>query len=193
MRNKIAAVAIILLTVFLLIFFIYYQGFSFFKNNNAGDLTCVDKQAEKIVRGQSLEGLLNDGEKVQVLYNYYNCNEIKRNDIIIYNYIEKNQPSEIIKTIKAIPGDTIVLRDNETGTRNILVNDEILKTSTGEPYVLSANKKTMIALHINDYNGVIPPNNYVILGNLANGSIDSIKFGFVKKDNIIGKAIKFID
>jgi len=185
MKKILLTIAIILAIGLLVLMIFPYKGFSLLADKNLGDLKCVNRQEEKTVRGQSLEGVLNEDETVKVFYGYYNCNEVKRDDFIIYNYTK--QSNELIKMVKAIPGDKIELRTNEQGERNIFVNDEILKNSIGDAYVLPIGKKTMIELHINDYNEVMPADNYIILGNLANGSIDSIKFGFVKKDDIIGK------
>ena len=48
----------------------------------------------------------------------------------------------------------------------------------------------MLELYINDYQGVIPANAYLILGNQAEGSLDSIRFGLIGKEGIVGKIVQ---
>jgi len=148
------------------------------------NLTCITKIEEKTVRGTSLTGLIENGQTVKILYGYYNCNEIKRNDIVIYNYTGNKNP--LIKIIKALPGDKFSLEKTQAGW-NILINNEIAKNSNNQYYVLSESGYKMLSLYEKDYKGIIPQNTYLILGNLADGSLDSTKFGLVDKSDIIGK------
>lgn len=187
--KKILITILIVFIVCLISYFVFYKSnIKLFEKKIAGNLACVSEQEASIVRGQSLEGIFNDGDNVKILHDFYDCNDIQRGDVIIYDY--SKQEDNLIKSVKAIPGDTIELRANEQGSRNIFVNGEILTSSSGAPYILAAGKKTMLELHINDFQGKVPENMYVILGNQPEGTLDSIRFGFVNKQRIIGKAIK---
>jgi len=153
-----------------------------------GNLNCIEEEQSRIVKGNSLHGIIENGEMVKILKNYYNCNEIQRDDVINYQYTSNK--NSIIKIVKAIPGDDFKLQKNEQGNYNILVNNQILTISTGESYELSENKKQMLALYERDYKGKIPPDVYLILGNVVSGTLDSTRFGLISKNGIIGKVIK---
>ncbi len=145
---------------------------------------CSAKIEERIVRGSSLSPLVETGETEKILFDYYNCNEIKRNDIIAYDYSGCSNP--IIKIVKGLPKDKFHLEKNSRGW-NILINGEIVKNSQDKPYILSEKKSKMLALYERDYKGVIPENAFLILGNLVSGSLDSTRFGLIDKSNILGK------
>ncbi|MBA3063917.1 signal peptidase I, partial [Candidatus Woesearchaeota archaeon] len=140
----------------------------------------------RTVLGSSLSPFINSGDKIKILFGYYNCYEIKREDIIIYNFAGNENP--IIKIVKGIPEDKFELRKSDFGW-NILINNQILKNFKGKPYVISDNRYKMLSLYERDYKGVIPKNAYLLLGNLVSGSVDSTRFGLVDKSNIIGKVV----
>ena len=162
--------------------------FAYLKFNNKSEkfnLTCVSEQADEIVRGQSLSGVIEEGQTVKLLKDFYNCNQVRRGDVIAYNLSGRTEP--IIKIVKGLPGDEFKLEQNQRGGYNIIINNQILTVSTGAPYELAAGRQKMLELYIHDYNGVIPPDAYLIFGNLPSGSLDSTRFGLVGKDGIIGK------
>jgi len=144
----------------------------------------TEKVAE--VKGNSLSGLIEEGAKIKVLENYYACNDVKRGDIVEYHYAGNSNP--IIKIVKGIPGDKISLKQNGNYW-NILINGEVLKNSKGEAYHIDDKGYKILSLYINDYHGVIPQDAYLILGNDPAGSLDSSRFGFVGKDDFIGKVL----
>lgn len=150
-----------------------------FQNN------CIAKTEERLVRGNSLSGLVEPGQTVKILFGFYDCNEIKRGDIAAYNYA--GNPEPIIKIIKGISGDKFNLKSAESGGWNVIINDEIVKNSQNQPYVLKEKGYKMLSLYEKDYKGVIPENAYLILGNAANGTLDSSVFGFIDKSDILGK------
>ena len=69
----------------------------------------------------------------------------------------------------------------------ILVNGKVLKNSEGKAYLLNEQRKKILSLYEKDYNGVIPENAYLVLGNLPEGSMDSTRFGLIGKSSIIAK------
>jgi len=164
---------------------LFLTGFFLFYSNQ--DVNCVEKTEEKIVIGESLAGLIESGSTVRILYGYYDCHEIEREDIIIHNH--PGNPNPIIKIAKGLPGDTIHLgKSNNASGWNILINNEIIKNSYGQPYVLDETRHKMISLYEKDYKGIIPENAYLILGNVAGGSLDSSRFGLVDRRDVLGKA-----
>ena len=179
-----AGMGLALIVIAELVFFAYLK-LKEIKYNQQFNLTCVSEQTDEIVRGQSLSGLIAEGQTVKLLKNFYNCNPVQRGDIVAYNY--SRLPEPIIKIVKGLPGDQFNLQKNERGSYNVLINGKIIATSANQPYVLQAGTQKMLELYINDYKGVIPPDTYLIFGNLALGSLDSTQFGLVGKEGILGK------
>ena len=125
----------------------------------AQNLTCITKTQENIVRGNSLTGLIENGETVKIFYGYYNCNKIRRNDIVIYNYTGNKNP--LIKIIKGLPKDNFHLQKTKAGW-NIIINNKTAKNSEGMPYILDKQAYAMLSLYEKDYKGIIPENAYLI-------------------------------
>jgi len=145
---------------------------------------CPIRLEKNIVRGNSLSGLIEHGTEIDTLFGYYDCREVQRNDIVLYWYGRNDVP--LIKIVRGIPNDHFNL-GKTIGGWNILINGEVLKNSMGEPYLISERKQQMLSLYENDYNGIIPPDSYLILSNVASGGIDSTFFGLVHKEDILAK------
>jgi len=154
----------------------------------SSDSACVSEEKIVEVRGDSLSGLIESGQKLKLLAGYYKCNPVMRNDIVIYNYPGSDP---LIKVVKGIAGDKFRLEKAATGCWQILINNEILKNNSNQAYCLSDNGYRMLALYEKDYRGIIPENAYLILGNQVGGTLDSSRFGLVGKDDIIGKVIGY--
>ncbi|MBI4993969.1 signal peptidase I [Candidatus Wolfebacteria bacterium] len=187
--------------IFIIFLFASFATFYFFvkkyqplelKNNNdiADDFSfvekndCVSKIEERVVRGNSLSGLIEPSTSVKILFGFYDCNKIRRGDIVAYNYA--GNPEPIIKIVKGVEGDKFQLKKTSSSW-NISINDKIVENSEGEPYVLNERGYKMLSLYERDYGGVIPLNAYLILGNAANGTLDSSVFGLIDKSDILGK------
>jgi signal peptidase I len=147
---------------------------------------CVSKTEEKIVSGSSLAGILESGTKIKILYDYYQCHEAQRGDIVVFQPDPEMNP--VVKIIKGLPGDSLSL-SGDGKNWNILVNGEILKTSTGDAYQVNDNAFQMLSLYIRDYQGKIPPKAHLLLGNAISGSSDSTKYGLIDISDIIGKVV----
>lgn len=168
-----------------LFFSFFYSSFSDnFAIENKTD--CVDKIEDRVVRGNSLSGLVENGQTVKILFGFYNCNKIQKGDMVAYNYA--GNPEPIIKVVKGIHGDKFELKKSDAGW-HILINNQIIKNSEGKPYLISGNKYKMLSLYERDYKGVIPENTYLILGNIPVGTSDSSRFGLIDKSDIFGKVI----
>ncbi len=156
-------------------------------NGITQNLSCVSSIEERIVRGNSLTGIIEPDETVKIFFGYYDCNEIKKNDIVIYNYA--GNPDPLIKIVKGVEGDKFAFQKTEAGWY-ILINEEILKNSKNQPYILDERGYRMLSLYEKDYTGIIPENAYLIMGNLTSGTTDSSRYGLVHKNDILGKAIR---
>ncbi len=151
---------------------------------NAEIQDCLIKTEEMTVRGNSLGPLIKPEQTIKALFGYYDCYEIERGDIVLFNYAGNKNP--VIKIVKGISGDKFELRKLDGGW-NIIVNNEIVRNSEDKPYLISGNAYKMLSLYERDYKGVIPENAYLLLGNQVSGSVDSTVFGLVDKSGIVAK------
>ena len=168
----------------LLIILIYLNLGESLLTNDLNSKDCLFVVEERIVIGTSFSPFIEPGTKIKALFGYYNCHEIRREDIVLFNYA--GNPNPLLKVVKGIPGDKFELRAT-TGGWNILINDKIVKNFENEPYLISGNRYKMLSLYERDYKGVIPEDAYLLLGDKISGSVDSTKFGLVDKSGIIAK------
>jgi signal peptidase I len=128
---------------------------------------------------------------------------IRRGDIVVFRY-PKDPRQHFVKRVIGIPGDHIRLRDKQ-----VFVNGRALK----EPYVIYRQAGT-IDPYRDDFprpdtlngavftdwwlqmrglvkNGelLVPPGKYFVLGDNRDESLDSRYWGFVPRENIIGRPL----
>lgn len=148
--------------------------------------SCSTRTREWTVSGGSLEGVIENGQEVTAIEGYYRCRTVSRGDIVIYKMPGREQP--FIKTVYGAGGDTFHVTPTTEGNI-IFINDKPLTTSRGEFYTISDNRLQYLAGYEAKYGGSIPSGQVFLLGNLPNGSVDSIVFGFVLEKNLIAKVI----
>ena len=150
--------------------------------------SCPVQYAPYTVSGNSLEGLIRPGTMVRIANGYYKCHPVERGDIVAYRFPES---APLVKVVRAIPGDMweIVL-NTDRASYEIIVNGSPLTTSRGERYQLSEDAKRLLALYVRDFKNVIPPDSFLLLGNLPGGSFDSSAFGLAAKSDVIGKVMR---
>jgi signal peptidase I len=107
----------------------------------------------------------------------YHWQKPQRGDIVVFSptkaLVQQNYHDAFIKRIIGIPGDTVQVKN-----RKVYVNDRPLT----ENYIEEAPNY--------DFGPVlVPENQYLVLGDNRNNSYDSHYWGFVPRDNIIGRAI----
>jgi len=126
--------------------------------------------------------------------------DIKRGDVIVFKY-PPNVRETYIKRVIGLPGDRIKLENKE-----LILNGQ----KAVEPYVvhktpyldsyrdnfptdpnLMLNDQAHQMLSQNVKNGelVVPPGNYFAMGDNRDNSADSRYWGFVPRENIIGKPV----
>lgn len=120
-----------------------------------------------IVSGNSMCNTINNGDMCWVKKSY---NKIKRGDIVIAKVGNKF----IIKRVIGLPEELITIKQNK-----VYVNDCELK----EPYSISTQ---FIGIK-KEYK--IKKNEYFLLGDNRDDSVDSRVFGAIKKDKIKGVVV----
>jgi len=123
------------------------------------------------VENISMKPTLEPGELLLVNKLAYRLGEPQTGDVIVFHY-PGNPAEDYIKRLIGLPGDEIKV---EGGL--VYVNGQPLQ----EPYISAPPS----------YRGVweVPENSFFVLGDNRNQSSDSHSWGFVPKENIVGKAL----
>lgn len=123
------------------------------------------------VDGFSMRPTLEDGEFLLVNKLSYFFGDVKRGDIIVFHF-PLNPKEELIKRVIGLPGDHIVVQNNQ-----VFVNDQLLN----EPYIAQA------PLYYGDW--VVAEDHLFVLGDNRNNSNDSKDWGMLPEENVVGKAV----
>jgi signal peptidase I len=131
-------------------------------------------QAFRIPTG-AMEPTLLTGNHILVNRLVYITSKPKRGDVIVFKY--PNDPKvAYIKRLIGEPGDKV-----EMVGRTVYINDAPLK----ETYTKYIDPNSVDG-HFGPYN--IPRDNYFVMGDNRDNSQDSRYWGFVPKENLLGKA-----
>jgi len=158
------------------------------KNNCDIDI----KEESYEIKDSSLADFLKSGSNVKVLLDYYQCNEVKRGDIVLYK--EDSQSEPIIKIVKGIPGDAFGMQGDGISW-NILINNEIIATPQGDLHQVDAKDGDDLIVYFQKLSAdkdaipTIPPKEYLLIENMASGGIENTPFGLANISGIIGKVV----
>ena len=125
-----------------------------------------------LVDGISMQPGLQNGEYVLVNKVAYLFHAPERGDVIVFEW-PVDTTKNLIKRVIGLPGDKLVL----TGS-TVTVDGVTLK----ESYISSP-------LNTKGETLTVPPNDYFVIGDNRPDSDDSRYWGFLPRDNIIGKAV----
>jgi len=125
---------------------------------------------------------------------------LKRGDIIVFRYpVDISQT--FVKRVIGIPGDHLRLVDKQLILNGKPENEPYVYHNTdyldsyrdnfpGEPNVhVSAPALDMLQNHVQNGDVVVPAGFYFAMGDNRDSSLDSRYWGFVPRDNIIGKPL----
>jgi len=129
--------------------------------------------------------------------------DVKRGDVIVFLYPEDIRVP-YVKRVIGMPGDRIRLK-SRTVVRNgkCLVEPYVQHIAfpheeqyrdnfpEGDPPAMNMSPKgmTMLAGHVKDNVVTVPPEHYFAMGDNRDNSLDSRYWGFVPRENIIGKPL----
>ena len=124
-----------------------------------------------IVSGSSMEPNFHDGEYLVIDELSYQFRKPERGEVIVFRF-PLNPREFFIKRIIGLPGETIQIENSK-----IIIDGSLLS----EPY-LPATFETAP-----DTKVTLLENQYFVLGDNRRASLDSRRFGPIKKENIIGR------
>ena len=125
-----------------------------------------------LVDGPSMQPGLHTGEYVLVNKVAYTFHAPERGDVIVFEF-PQDTSENLIKRVIGLPGDKLVLTSNTVTVDGVTLS---------EPYISAPNNSPPETV-------TVPPNDYFVMGDNRPVSDDSRDWGFVPKDDIIGKAV----
>ena len=134
-----------------------------------------------IVHGSSMYPTLKDGDQLVVEKLSYRFGKPERFDVIVFNYYDSGNdtPVHYIKRVIGLPGETISIEGGK-----IYIDGEVLE----ETYGYYDYQQIMEGYDFSEPT-LIGENEYFVLGDNRNESLDSRKIGCIEESDIIGKAV----
>ena len=125
-------------------------------------------------------------------------------DIVVFLHPDPPQAGTyVVKRIIGLPGDRIHLRNGVVYRNGVALNEPYIDTdrdspadeyrnnfpavSPSEGEGLSANWMVDLPSHVEGGDLVVPPGNYFAMGDHRGVSLDSRYWGFIPKENVIGR------
>ena len=125
---------------------------------------------------------------------------VKRGDIIVFRYPVKITET-FVKRVIGVPGDHIRVENKQVYVNGVKLNEPYKYHKTeyidsyrdnfpGEPNTqIFPPAERMLRYNVNSGEVVVPDNCYFAMGDNRDSSLDSRYWGFVPRDNIIGKPL----
>ncbi|HZS26540.1 MAG TPA: signal peptidase I [Candidatus Angelobacter sp.] len=125
--------------------------------------------------------------------------QIKRGDIIVFLH-PRDPGMFVVKRVMGIPGDRIHLQDGVVYRNGQPLNEPyIFREGTDSEYRENFPKGTPsdeypdwpieMSQHLQNGDLVVPPNSYFGMGDHRDVSLDSRYWGFIPRDNIVGRPL----
>ncbi len=102
-----------------------------------------------------------------------------RGDVVVFKW-PKDETKDFIKRVIGIPGDRIQIVKKKLYVNGVLQS---------EPYTQSIDPGTTTEIPRDNFETVVPPHSYFVMGDNRDDSYDSRFWGFVKSRKIVGRAI----
>ena len=122
-----------------------------------------------IVRGNSMEPALHDGDRLVVDRVTYNLSNVGRGDVVVLRY-PRNPDIDFVKRVVGVPGDHIAMRAGV-----LLVNGKV-----SDDYGCIPDRENMDEL-------VVPAHEFFVMGDNRPISCDSREFGLVAEHLLKGR------
>lgn len=133
-----------------------------------------------MVDGKSMEPTLDDGNMLAVNRIAYSVKKVKRFDVVVFH---ANKDEDYVKRIIALPGDEVEYRDNTLYINGKAVEEPFLEKKKRE------NSEYTQDFTLKQLTGktAVPDDALFVMGDNRPESFDSRSFGFVYKDQLVGR------
>ncbi|MCZ8512476.1 signal peptidase I [Paenibacillus filicis] len=135
-----------------------------------------------IVEGPSMEPTLHSQDRMNVDPAYYRDHDVQRGDIIIF---QATKQKIYVKRVIAFPGETVKVQGDAVYINGKRLNEPYLQAAVEAAYRKGGPYNTR-----NFKEQTVPPGTLFILGDNRSNSSDSRDIGFIKLEQILGKAVK---
>jgi signal peptidase I len=129
------------------------------------------------VKGKSMHPTFEDNEYILTDKVTFRMRSPKYNDIVVFKS-PKNEEVDFIKRIIGTPGDKVRI----SGGKVYLNGEELLENYLPVSAFTPSGNFAREGVEV-----VVPDNQYFVLGDNRTGSSDSREWGFVKREEFIGK------
>lgn len=129
------------------------------------------------VKGQSMTPTFYNGEYLIIDEISYRFNEPKRGEVIVFKN-PQNTDQFYIKRIVGLPGEKVKSEDGQIKIEN---------EKHPEGFILNEERYLNDSQTPGQFEHILGPNEYFVLGDNRNSSFDSRRFGAVERNKITGK------
>jgi signal peptidase I len=134
------------------------------------------------IPSESMTPTLEKNDRVLVNKLSYKLHAVHRGDIVVFTAPPRTDPSvkDLVKRVIGLPGETVTEQDGQ-----IYINDKKLN----EPYLPQGTVSDCAAFTPHCFpSGPVPKDEYWVMGDNRPASKDSRYFGFIHKNEIVGRA-----
>lgn len=131
------------------------------------------------IKGASMEPTFHNGNYIFTSKVTYKMREPIRGDVVVF-HAPRNPDLEYIKRVIGLPGDTILIEN-----QNVYVNGEQIN----EPYISDFTTLGLVGFVEEGVPFVVPEGHYFVMGDNRPRSSDSREFGPITYESIIGQVI----
>lgn len=148
---------------------------------------CATTTESVVVPDGHMRGMFNQGDKIQVVKNWYRCHPIQDGDVVYYRFSTQFPP--VVRIVRAVGGDRFhLIKDEAKKKWNIKINDSLLSYQ-GKPYFFGVDPPPVLSLYETEYKGVLPKDDVILFSNVPPGDRDSSTFGVANVGDILGKVV----
>jgi signal peptidase I len=133
-----------------------------------------------IVEGPSMEPNFYTGERLIVSKIIYSIRTPHRGEVIVFH---ATADKDYIKRVIALPGETIRVEGDKVYVNNVVLDEPYLKQ------VLDEAAKTGVPYNTRNFaEKTVPEGTVFVMGDNRSNSADSRHIGFIKYDQVVGRA-----
>jgi signal peptidase I len=129
-----------------------------------------------IVKGQSMEPNFEDGDYLIIDEITYRLRPPKRGEVVVFKN-PMNERQRFIKRIIGLPGETVMVENGK------------IYISNGEKKLLNETNYLPVSFTLGEIEITLGKDEYFVLGDNRQFSLDSRRFGPIKKKEIVGRVL----